>query len=136
MSFDHFLEMERRLLKHLELRVQTREIVLHIVSESRDKHEEMVRNSQDKPESLIPFDFGEMRGERLDRPYEAEESTFKRLKDSIQLFSDPMKRETSVRRLAGLLTIVSNSSVLFTTRDWSVAGTTSTMCGAVPLTLF
>lgn len=136
MSFDHFLQMEHRLLKHLGLSAQTRETVLHMVSDSRDKHEELISNARDKPEPLTQFDFREISGERLDRSYQPEESTFKRMKERIRIFSDTVKRETSVRRLGGLLTIVSNSSVIFTSRDWGVAGVISTMCGAVPQTLF
>lgn len=40
-------------------------------------------------------------------------------------------QEMSATRIAAALTVVSNSSVLFTTRDWSVAGTLSTMAGAL-----
>ena len=37
----------------------------------------------------------------------------------------------SRERLVGTATIVSDLSVMFTTRDWSVAGTLSTMAGAL-----
>lgn len=37
----------------------------------------------------------------------------------------------SKSRLAAVISIVINSSVLFTTRDWSVTGTLSTMAGAM-----
>jgi hypothetical protein len=40
-------------------------------------------------------------------------------------------RSFPANRLAGILTIVADSTVMFTTRDWGVAGTLSTMAGAI-----
>jgi len=40
-------------------------------------------------------------------------------------------RCVSAARISAAVTIVANVSVLFSTRDWSVTGTLSTMCGAV-----
>ena len=38
--------------------------------------------------------------------------------------------EMPTSRVAGIASIVANMSVLFSTRDWSVAGTLSTIAGA------
>jgi hypothetical protein len=40
-------------------------------------------------------------------------------------------RDLSATRIAAAMTVVCNISVLFTTRDWSVTGTLSTMAGAL-----
>ena len=41
------------------------------------------------------------------------------------------EQQISSGRLIGAITILGNTSVLFTTRDWSVTGTLSTMAGAI-----
>lgn len=123
MSFDHFIRMERRLLEHLRLAVRTRDLIMSVASSGRENHER-----------LGAFDFTTIYGERLDRQYEGEESLFRRVRDRTRaIFSDALKREASAQQLAGLTTLIANSSVMFTTRDWGIAGTISTMCGAVPL---
>lgn len=126
MSFDHFLRMEETLLfKTLGFDARARDVLLHLVSGGRSKHERGVE-----------FDFTKMRGERLDRPYEPEDSVFRRIKERAQaMFSDSIRKEASSQQLAGLTTLVTNVSVMFTTRDWGVAGTISTMCGAIPLAI-
>lgn len=43
-----------------------------------------------------------------------------------------MPMHVSATRIAAGLTIIADTSVLFTTRDWGVAGTLSTMAGALP----
>lgn len=43
-------------------------------------------------------------------------------------------RSLSINQIIGAITLITNSSVMFTTRDWSVAGTLSTMAGALVAT--
>jgi hypothetical protein len=123
MSFDHFLRMERRLLEHFRFSVKTRELLMVIAAHGRDTHEH-----------LRDFDFTKIHGERLDRPHEVGVSVVRRVRERAKvIFGDAMKREPSAQQLAGLTTLVTNLSVMFTSRDWGVAGTISTMCGAIPL---
>jgi hypothetical protein len=44
---------------------------------------------------------------------------------------DSQDRQVTTTKVAGALTVVADLSVLFSTRDWSVTGTLSTMAGAL-----
>ena len=37
----------------------------------------------------------------------------------------------SIDRISGLITVIANSSIMFSTRDWGVAGTISAMSGSL-----
>lgn len=125
MPFDYFLRMERQLLEYLRLNDHTCQIMMKIVERGRERQEQIRK-----------FNFDEIRGERLDRLYEPQSSLLARVrKRAREIFSDTIRRDVSAEQLGGLAIIVSNSAVMFTTRDWGVAGTISTMSGAVPLTL-
>lgn len=124
MSFDHFLNMEQRLFKQLGLRARTCEQLLDVGSNGRERHEQLTK-----------FDFTSIHGERLDRAHEPATLPFHRVKERVRVFADTIRRDVTSQQLAAWTTIVVDSSVMFTTRDWSVTSTISQMCGAIPLAI-
>ncbi len=124
MPFDTFLEMESRLLKHLNISEPTAALLLTLCEQQRERHE-----------NIPKLDFSKIYGERLDQPYEPEEPLFRKIKQQITRLRDKVSRDMSGQQLAGLTIIIVDTSVMFQTRDWGVAGTISQMAGAVPLML-
>ncbi len=59
------------------------------------------------------------------------EALTKLLSSSVSRFTKLQDRQISVTRVAAAITVIGNTSVLFTTRDWSITGTLSTMAGAL-----
>lgn len=55
-----------------------------------------------------------------------------KLKDDLQAKPHPL-RSISAAKASGLATLIADCGVLFTSRDWGVAGTISTMAGALLL---
>lgn len=114
MDFEYFLKMENRFLNSLEIHPRVRALILELVNLARNDIEDIrLKNKKIKfrilSDILTPL--------------------FNRLKsnENIKL----AVREVSKYDLAAAFTLISNSAVMFTTRDWGVAGTISTMAGAL-----
>jgi hypothetical protein len=108
MSYEYFREMERTLLSQRGVSQRIRAIVLTVV----DTYAKDV-NAARKGERKLP------------------DGAISKLPATIihSLSSKAGSRSLSSSKIAGLMTAVTDMSVLFTTRDWSVAGTISTIAG-------
>lgn len=113
MPYEHFIRMERRLLDFFNLSDGVREYVIKTVEKER-------ANLEAIREVLFT---------RSQGAYHSVQENTKELLDQVRQRGETM----SSQQLAGLLCVVADSSALFTTRDWSVAGTISTMAGGVVL---
>jgi hypothetical protein len=112
MSYEHFLEMERRLFRALRFPEKVRAYLIERVTAVRDTVEGILelRDIVTASESLSRRTM----------------DLLKQLKSALQS-ADGSSLSTS--QVAGLAIVVSNLSVLFTTRDWSAAGTMSAISG-------
>lgn len=114
MSFGRFLEMERRLLSSLGVHPRVVNLLLKVIEFHEGEIEELRDSS-----AAIPH------------------GTFKKIISSMtetvgardmQSVYDNLVSHTD---LSAVATFIANSSVMFTTRDWGVAGTISCMAGAL-----
>jgi hypothetical protein len=113
MPYEHFMRMERRLLSAFTLPDGVRAYVTKTIDKERGNLEAI----------------REVLFTRSHDAYHSVQQNTKDLLDQVR-----QRRETiSSQQLAGLLCVVADSSVLFTTRDWSLAGTISTMAGGAVL---
>ena len=116
MDMNHFLKMETLLLEANEISPRIRALVLQFVSQQlqsvqavRDGRQELRSDSvRDIPNSVLT----EIRTQRA---YEE-------------------GGRISATRVTATMTLIADMSVMFTTRDWGVAGTLSTMAGALGAT--
>lgn len=113
MSLDHFHGMERKLLQSAQLNPRVVNFIMKIVA-AQDGELEAIRAANRQL----------MKGTVRDA-IEVPLSKLRKMHGKI------VDRDMSATRLAAAMTVICNSSVMFTTRDWSVAGTLSTMAGAV-----
>lgn len=116
MDFKYFLRMEKILLSSTPLNPRVASMVLRVVEKYEHKVQ-LVRNGN------APLKSGSVSGPPLDLA--------KALRKGA--LSDVGIPSFSGQRIAGVVTLVANTSVLFTTRDWGVAGTLSTIAGAVAI---
>jgi hypothetical protein len=112
MSLDQFQEMERRLLQGSDLNPTVVELIMEPLISSLSDIQEMRAGNR-------PLHHGSLK-KILFEPYRSWRSGK----------APAMDREVSVRQVSATILLVADVSVLFTTRDWSVAGTLSTMAGA------
>ena len=113
MTTQKFLTLERALLESSDLNARVRELVLRVVT-AQSAAIESIRDG----EKVLP------RGDLTRLPMKiAQEVDIARRTVGVQ----PM----STQKVAGIITIVADMSVLFTTRDWSVVGTLSPIAGAL-----
>jgi len=115
MPFDHFLRMEQRLAQGAGLSLRVQALVLKFVA-ARAAALEKIRRGDDRLED----------GQIREPPTKLLEGL--KRQHSSMTGTAPI----STTKLAGILTIVMDFSVLFTTRDWSVAGLLSATAGALP----
>ena len=113
MSFEYFREMEKRLLLAAGIHRRVIELVIRVVGSQAPQIEE-IRIGQRS------LGHGTVRQLVID--------PLRRWHEQLANFQG---RHVSTTRIAAALTIVADTGVLFTTRDWSVAGTLSTMAGAL-----
>lgn len=114
MPFEYFVKMEKRLLQSMNIHPKIYHIFLKFIEEN-EGGVERIRSSIKN----------------------VKKGTFKRIANSIKkdlrikngkrLLGNTVEKTN----LVSLGIIIANSSVLFTTRDWSVAGTMSCLAGAV-----
>ncbi|MEH6827237.1 hypothetical protein [Parasphingorhabdus sp.] len=117
MTYEHFLKMERRLIvqRHIPLRI--RAVIVGVV----DKYENEVEEARN---GINPLKSGSI--------VKVSRSILESLNRNKKTELEPLKSS----QLAGLATLIADSSVLFTTRDWSVAGTMSAMAGGFSATAY
>ena len=114
MTFSYFLKMERILLKEISVNPRVASIVMHFVSKY-----------QSEVEAARCGDAPMLAGSIIAQPKALLDALKKSVGNGIGVPA------FSTQRLVGIITVVANTSVLFTTRDWSVAGTFSTIAGAM-----
>jgi hypothetical protein len=113
MDFAHFLRMEARLLAELHLHPRVRSLIIQMVVDRR-RDVEAIRNGRKRIR----------RGSVHDVP----RSVIQELKQTKNEGA-PMLH---LRKAIALTTLTADLSVMFTTRDWGVAGTLSSLAAAVP----
>jgi hypothetical protein len=112
MSYEHFREMERLLLKRSGVGDRVQSIILSVV----DKYRSDVEASRHGERPLLNGSISKL-------PAAISNS----LKNDMERNLGTLK--LTANRAAGLMTVLTDVSVLFTTRDWGVAGTISTIAG-------
>ncbi len=113
MTRKHFFKMERKLLIAAGLQEQTASAVMSLIEAQSDEIDR-IRSGQRKLQSGL-----------------IREVLHNSLK-SVQGPSSLLKaNRISSSRISASIVIIADCSVLFSTRDWSVAGTLSTLAGAV-----
>lgn len=115
MEFEHFVRMEMRLFSDLGLDPS----VLRLLEQFLHTHRAEIEASR---RGRNPLKSGALIAQLKD------------LRPKFDARGEPMVATFDRDRVAGALTLVANSSVMFGTRDWNVAGTISAMAGAVGLT--
>ena len=115
MSLDYFLRMESRLIDATGIHPRVRSLILSYV-----------RMSFTGLSRVLSGEENIKKGQILQKP--------KQIRDEMKLgLLHPVgPNPLSVNKIAGVMTIVMDMSVLYTTRDWSVAGLMSTVAGALP----
>lgn len=113
MSLETFFGLERRLLDAAGIHKRVVDVAIGLLQADRRTLEDLRRGRRSLGDDAIRSLFVS----------EANE-----IRRSLQAGSG---REIKIRKLVGMITIVSNMGALFTTRDWSVAGTLSTLAGVV-----
>ncbi len=116
MDFEHFIRMEVRLFRELEISDE----IVHLLERFLRAHEREINASRSGTNQLPS---GSLVGH------------LKRLLPRFDERGEPTTTLYDRDRISGALTLVANSSVIFGTRDWNVAGTISAMAGAVGLSL-
>jgi hypothetical protein len=112
MAYGHFREMERLLLRRSGVGPRVQAIVLAVV----DKYEREVEAARHGDNALQP-------GSIMKLPHAIGETIRNEWNTNFGTIS------ISSTQAAGLMTVLTDVSVLFTTRDWGVAGTMSTIAG-------
>jgi len=113
MDLEYFQKMERRLLAATGIHPQVAELIMRFIN-AQAKETETVRSGRRS------LQHGSIRPIVADPIYRWRES---------RLQSRDLR--VPAASIAAAITIVADISVLFTTRDWSVTGTLSTMAGAL-----
>ena len=115
MTFAHFLEMERRLFVSLRFPTRVNRYLIQKVSET----EALIGRSLKSISKKIPHTAIEFRTRDL----------IATLVETLR--SGKHVSSLSTNQIAGLTITISNLTVLFTTRDWSAAGTMSAISGGL-----
>lgn len=113
MKFKYFVEMERRLLNWLKVHPRVAELILEYI-QANEENVEDIRNGLKKIQQ------GHLTNLVRDLIQHQTE---------INIVNE-FERPISQQRLISIVTLVADSSTLFTTRDWSVCGVISTMAAA------
>jgi hypothetical protein len=118
MSLDHFHQMERKLLMAAGVTPRVADFVMKIVTAQDTGLQQLREKKRSLPRGIVKraiWDpFSRLVGKGAHRSCD---------------------RLVSATRVAAALTLMSNISIMFTTRDWGVAGTLSTMAGALAATV-
>lgn len=116
MPLEHFEEMESRLLSYFKIPNEVRANLLRCISESREQLERIRADLSNFP---YYFQFYNLKAET------------RKILNLLQEKRDSL----SSKQVAGMTIVVVDTTALFTTRDWSVSGTLSTIAGALTMTL-
>lgn len=116
MPLSHFLKMERVLLENSSLSPRVRNLVMKAVN-NQQAHLEDIRDC------------------RATLPEGAVSKLPVRVIDSVRKSMASDNSPISSHKITGLMTVIADMSVLFTTRDWGVTGTLSTMAGGLAATM-
>lgn len=112
MTFEQFLELERKLFLRLGFHPSVAELLLQLLVRQNNAVESIRNSETDLKRGSIKRVVAALIAQLRER-------------------SGLPDLRIPTTRVAGLATFVSNMSVLFTTRDWSTAGTMSTIAGAL-----
>lgn len=112
MDFQQFMELERTLIESTGLNSRVRTLILKAI-EAKEASIERIRDGEAK----LP------KGSLTQLP--------RRIAQEIHVSRMVGVRPMSTQKMVGLMTIVSDISVFFTTRDWNVVGTMSGIGGAL-----
>ena len=114
MPFSHFLDMERVLFRNLQFPATVRNYILDLIREQQQA-------------------VSQVRGEKLTVPSHVTKGFFSGLVQKVGELATYYQPQSLLQKadLASAATVISNVSVLFTTRDWSVTGTLSCFSGAM-----
>lgn len=115
MPLDHFLRMEARLIDAANIHPTVRSLILGYV-----------RLNVQNLSRVLSGEETIKRGHILKKPKEVSQSLREDISSVIGV------KPISVQKIAAVMTIVMDMSVLYTTRDWSVTGFMSTIAGAIP----
>jgi hypothetical protein len=114
MDLHRFLELEKRLLEHSNLSPRVRTLILRLVAAQSNALETIRRG-----DALL------RKGSATKLPKQISQELSDARRSSVGV--KPM----SANKIAGVMTVVIDMSALFTTRDWNVVGTMSTVAGAL-----
>lgn len=117
MPFDHFLRMESRLLSHFNVPLSAHDHMIRSISGQRANIEE-IRSSIATTQKPHSSEFGILRAT-------------KRILESL----GNRTKTLSANQVTGLTVVIANVTVLFTTRDWGVSGTISTIGGGLVMSV-
>jgi len=116
MTFEHFIRMERRLLEIFNTPPQVTSFALEMIHENQEVIEQLRRTPFDNRSKKTSFTFVD--------------------KVKSSLISIREKNSMPPEKLSALMVVVTNSTSLFSSRDWSVAGTISTMAGGIAMAIY
>lgn len=112
MSFEHFLRMERRAFQDRGISPKVADLALRFISLNSEEIEGVREGRRRLSENFL-------------------QAAFLMAKSSISRMRLERDNMADAQQLAGLLIVVVNIGVLYTTRDWSVTGTLSTIAGGL-----
>ena len=118
MTFTHFLKMEERLLSELRVHPRIAELILAAAASNEERCLALVRGVNSLANDT------------------AQKSRFPGAGTVRRIFVAPLKNGAttfSQNQLVGLAGLITNTSVLFTTRDWGVAGQLSAVCANIAM---
>ncbi|HWE98883.1 MAG TPA: hypothetical protein VG248_03720 [Caulobacteraceae bacterium] len=111
MSFSIYLKLEQQLLREAGINPRIIALVVRFMSQYQSTIERVRTGKRSIPAGTIVGHFRQL---------------------IVEVRGDAHgNREVAVRKLVGAISLVADLGVIFTTRDWSVAGTISAMAGAV-----
>ncbi|RYH09494.1 hypothetical protein [Tropicimonas sp. IMCC6043] len=114
MPFEHFLRMERRVLSHFKISEDVQEYLLELMARKRQAIEALREQASNFRDLVTDTGVTDLT-----------KAILKQLGE---------KRDNlSSKQVAGLTIVIVDSTTLFTTRDWSVSGTLSTMAGGLTM---
>lgn len=109
MTYEHFLEMEKRLLFSSMLNPLAVHAIVGLMRRQKHSVEDIRSRNRDLPSGIL-------RGV---------------LSTPLNELKFSLNRQMSVSRVAAAVGLVADTAVLFTTRDWGVAGTLSAMASCM-----
>ena len=112
MDIDKFMTLERKLIESTGLHPRVRDLIMRTVR-AKEASIESIRNG----DATLP------KGSLTKLPL--------RIAQEIQASRLVGVKPMSTQKMVGIITIVADTSVLFTTRDWNVVGTLSNLAGAL-----